>query len=342
MEQPTPAPAPGLDRRNALKLSALGIAAGLLGVPSCASSSRAGASSASARRVARIAHFSDTHIQPELDAARGVAAALRHAQSLRDPPSLILTGGDLVMDAYEQPAERTNAVFSLLKDVLRQECSIPVHHTLGNHDIWGWKRSKSGLTGNEPMYGSAYAVDRLGLPGPYFSFDIGAGPGSWRVIVLDSVRPSRQPGSEGYEAFLDEPQFDWLQRTLRDTPSDRWVLVCSHIPIISVSSLFDNDTKIQLRVQSNVMHDDARQLHTLFKSHPNVRVALSGHIHQVDRCDYAGLTYICGGAVSGAWWKGEHNGCREGYGVVDLFSDGTFGYSYQTYGWQAARRSEGA
>jgi Icc protein len=334
---------PAIDRRSIIKM---GLAAGasLAGLSACTPAARRSdgeprlttSTPGKRARVARIAHFTDLHIQPELAAGRGVAQALQHAQSLPDAPSLIVTGGDLVMDAYDQRAERTKEVFDLFGSVLRADCSIPVRHTLGNHDIWGWNKPKSGLTGNEALYGKAYALDRLGMAAPYHWFDVGgATSGGWRVIILDSVRPNRQPGNFGYEAFLDESQRAWLEATLRDTPSDRWIMVVSHIPIISASSLFDNDEKIALRVQSSVMHDDARALHDLFTKHPNVRLALSGHIHQIDRVEYAGLTYICGGAVSGAWWKGVHRGCHEGFGLVDLYNDGTHRWNYETYGWKA-------
>lgn len=328
-------------RRDALRLGSLGLAAGVLGVPlgGCASSSRRGEMPTRnpMHRVARIAHFSDTHIQPELDAARGVAAALRHAQNDTDPPSLLITGGDLVMDAYAQPAERTREVFDLFTSVLRQECTIPVLHTLGNHDIWGWDRAKSGLTGNEALYGKAYALDRLGMASAYHATDTGTdGAGGWRVIVLDSIRPSREPGSVGYECFLDEAQLDWLTRTLEQTPKERWVLVVSHAPIVSASALVFKESPDGLRAATNLMHADAHRLHSLFRRHPNVRLALSGHMHEVDRTEHAGMTYICGGAVSGGWWKGPNKGCAEGYGVVDLFSDGTFAYAYREYGWQAS------
>ena len=42
-----------------------------------------------------------------------------------------------------------------------------------------------------------------------------------------------------------------------------------------------------------------------------------------------------GGAVSGAWWKGPKDRCAEGYGLFDLFDDGTFKHQYVPYGWQA-------
>src|SRR5690606_10418224 len=45
------------------------------------------------KRLLRLAHLTDVHVQPELNAERGMAACLHHAQSLADPPQLILTGG---------------------------------------------------------------------------------------------------------------------------------------------------------------------------------------------------------------------------------------------------------
>lgn len=324
------------NRRDILKWS-LAAGASALGLAACASSPRSPRVIAAPRkRTVRLAHFTDFHIQPELDATKGVAAALHHAQSMPDAPSLIVTGGDLVMDAYDQQAPRTREVFDLFTGALRSDCSVPVHHTLGNHDIWGWNKPKSGLTGNEPLYGKAYALDRLAMPAPYHFFDIGpAHQGGWRVIVLDSIRPSRKPGDIGYEAFLDEPQRAWLEGVLRDTPKDRWIMVVSHVPILAACSLFDSDDATPLRIHTSLIHADARSIHDLFTRHPNVRLALSGHIHQNDRIEYAGLTYVCGGAVCGAWWKGANKGCNEGFGVVDLYDDGTHDYHYETYGWKA-------
>lgn len=330
------APQTAMPRRSLLKLGLLTAAAGVSSsIAGCAGPNRVTARRPPRQRVARVAHLSDWHIQPELRAGQGAAQCLHHVQSLDDAPSLVITGGDLVMDAYDQGGDRTKQVFDLFTSTVRSECALKVAHTLGNHDIWGWNKSKSGLSGTEKGYGKDYAVDRLGMPGRYYAFDIGSGPGSWRAIVLDSVRQSRQPGSFGYEAFLDEPQADWLAATLRDTPSDRWVCVVSHIPIISASSLFDSKPGTPLRLHSALMHDDARNIHDLFMRYPNVRLALSGHIHQIDRVEYGGMTYICGGAVCGAWWKGPHNGCHEGYGIVDLNNDGTFDWAYQRYGWEA-------
>lgn len=330
-----PATTTAFSRRSLLKLGALATGAVLL--PSCASSARAGrpAAALTGKRVARFAHLTDFHVQPERHAGQGMAACLRHAQSLRDRPEFIVTGGDLVMDAYDQAFARTKEVFDLFAGTFRSDCSLPVHHTLGNHDIWGWNRTKSGLTGNEALFGKAYAVDRLGMADRYHSFDVGSGPGSWRIIVLDSVRPLPEDQKFGYEAFLDQPQMDWLVRTLEGTARDRWVCIVSHVPIVSAAALFPSDPKAPVRFSTSLMHADAAALDALFLRHPNVRLAISGHIHELDRVEWHGVTYICAGAVCGAWWKGRNKECDEGYSVVDLNDDGSFGWAYVKYGWKA-------
>ena len=63
----------------------------------------------------------------------------------------------------------------------------------------------------------------------------------------------------------------------------------------------------------------------------NVRLALSGHIHLVDRVDYRGISFLCNGSVCGNWWQGPHQGTPEGYAVIDAWGDGSFQSRYIAY-----------
>jgi 3',5'-cyclic AMP phosphodiesterase CpdA len=279
------------------------------------------------RRSLRLAHLTDPHVQPERRSGEGWAACLRHVQSQDDAPSLIVTGGDLIMDGFEQDEARTRTQWDLFTRVLRAECSLPVLHTLGNHDIWGWNRKKSRTTGQEPAWGKRWACDTLGLSAPAYRHDVGG----WAIIVLDSVQPD---GESGYVGRLDQAQVDWLGKTLKEIRISTPVMVVSHIPIMSVCGLFDRK-KLALKLNKSEIMEDGMGLHELFRSARNVRLCLSGHIHDVDRVEADGITYICDGAVSGAWWKGPHGPCVEGYGLVDLYDDGTFEHRYVPYGWKA-------
>lgn len=281
------------------------------------------------KRALRLAHITDVHVQPEKGAGQGFAKCLNHLQSLADPPRLILQGGDAVMDACGVEAPRAKEQADLFKRVLKAECSLPIEHCLGNHDIWGLEKIASATKGTEPNWGKAWGMDFLGLNNRYRTFD----RNGWRFIVLDSVTM----GNDTYVGKLDEEQFAWLSRTLESTDKKMPVLVLSHIPILAASVFFDGNLEKTGNwvVPAGYMHIDARAIKNLFHKHPNVKVCLSGHLHLVDRVDYLGVTYLCNGAVSANWWKGQHQEFREGYGIVDLFDDGTIEHQYVEYGWTA-------
>lgn len=285
--------------------------------------------SAGRKRSIRLVHMTDMHIQPERRAFEGVGACLRNMQSMEDKPALILTGGDLIMDSFDQGAERTRELWALWTRVIKDECSLPVEHCLGNHDIWGWNKKQSKTTGEEAQWGKRWALDVLGLERPYRTFD----RAGWRFVVLDSVHPL----NEGYVGRLDEEQFAWLERTLAATPAGMPVLLLSHIPILSVTpiALPKDDVVAQHSGPVSQMMSDMPRLVRLFDKHRNVKVCLSGHMHMLDRVEFQGVTYMCDGAVCGAWWKGAHNGCGEGYAVIDLFDDGSVERAYRSYGWKA-------
>ncbi|MBL8765033.1 MAG: metallophosphoesterase [Phycisphaerae bacterium] len=323
----------GITRREALAVTAgatLGL--GLMGATGRGawaalrgSAPRAGARS----RSLRFAHLTDIHVQPERKAFEGLTACLRHLHALADAPELVVTGGDLVMDAFESTFDRTRTQWDLFTRALKDSCGLPVEHCLGNHDIWGWNKAKSGTKGDEKGWGKAWAMELLGMPRRFRHFD----RGGWRFIVLDSVHPD----GSGYIGLIDGEQMEWLKATLDATPASTPVVVVSHVPIFSVSAMmFDQKKADERAISPSLMVSNARSVHRLLASKPNVKVCLSGHIHQLDRVEYEGVTYLCDGAVCGSWWKGRNEQCDEGYGVIDLFDDGTFAHQYVRYGWVAA------
>jgi Icc protein len=274
--------------------------------------------------------MTDIHVQPELRAAEGMAAALHDAQSLEDPVELIVTGGDLIMDCFDATEARSQEQWTLFGRVLKENCRVPVQHCLGNHDFWGGNAQRSRTRGDEPRWGKAWAREVLGLPADHHSFE----RGGWKFLVLDSVRRLEN----GYTGLIDPAQFEWLRSELAATPKSTPIVVVSHIPLLTVT-IIANDPKrakdLSITLPGDLMHSDSAKLCGLFAQHPNVKLCLSGHIHQLDRIEWRGVTFICDGAVSGAWWKGPNGPTPEGYGVVDLYDDGSFDWAYRTYGWEA-------
>ena len=255
-------------------------------------------------------------------------ACLDHVEALKDKPNLILTGGDQIMDAFGANADRTKTQWDIHRKVLRDNTGIPMRHAVGNHDVWGWAKKEGDPAESEGKRGKAWACEMLELPKPYYSFD----QAGWHFVVLDSTFPN----GNGYTAKLDDEQFEWLGDDLTAS-KDKPTLILSHIPIIAFCPFFDGDNEKSgnWQVPGAWMHIDARKIKDLFKQHPQVKVAISGHIHLVDRVDYCGVTYFCNGAVSGGWWGGNYQECNPGYALVDLYDDGTFENQYVEFGWKA-------
>lgn len=318
----------GLSRRGVL-------GAALAGAAAASGWSRESVASVAGRggpkRSLRLVHMTDMHIQPELAGGQGVVACLKHIQAMADKPELILTGGDTVMDSFEQDRARTGALWELWKSVVKAESPAPMLSALGNHDVWGWNKAKSKTKGDEPGWGKAWACENFGRDKAYTSTD----RGGWRVIVLDSVRVDKDDPA-GYEAFLDDEQYAWLEGELKGA-AGRPVLLLSHVPILSVTPMdgLKPNANGDREISGGKMHADFWKLNLLFQKFPNVKASLSGHIHLVDRCEYNGVKYFCNGAVSGGWWKGDHKTCKPGYAVIDLFDDGSISNEYVHYGWVA-------
>lgn len=280
------------------------------------------------QRALRLAHITDIHVQPERGAVEGMTAALHHLQGLNDPPQLVINGGDAVMDTLATDVARTELQWKLWNRTLRDACSLPVEHCIGNHDVWGWDKLQSGTTGEEAAWGKQRALDALELPSRYRSFD----RAGWHFVVLDSVFPDAE---DTYIARLDDEQFAWLTDDLAQCDAETPVIVVSHIPILSVAYIeFANELAAKPSRRRGATHTDAKRIVDLFKQHPNVKLCLSGHLHLLERVEYSGMTYISSGAVSGYWWKGDHATTDEGYSVLDLYQDGSFDQQYVAYGWK--------
>lgn len=270
--------------------------------------------------------MTDFHVQPELRAPAGMEAALKHA--MRQKPHLVMLGGDLVMDSFSATEARTATQWKIFQSLLAKHVKVPCHYCIGNHDIWGWDKLKSKTSGTEKRWGKKWFLEIAGLKNTYYSFDAGG----WKWIVLDTV----QPADKGYEGYVDPAQLSWLKSELDKTPKSTPVIVVSHVPLFSPSPMVYgfNAEKNQWQVSTSEVTKNFNDVKKLFDMHTNVKLCLSGHIHLVDRYDYNGVSYLCNGAVCGAWWLGKNRDFEPGYVVIDLFSDGTFKQQFVKWGWK--------
>lgn len=302
--------------------------AGLLGLGSFAGLSTLANSfekpTTASKRVIRVAHLTDIHVQPGKVSEYGFAQSLNEVNALKDKPDFILTGGDLIMDALSTPKDKVKEEWKVFHSILKSDNSLPVFNCLGNHDIFNW--SKSTLHQQD---GKKWATDELEIKKPYYSF----GKGNWHFIVLDSIHSKNIPG---YLGKIDEAQMVWLEAELASIPATKNTLVVSHIPIVSACTMFDGSTLHHNRwkISGSNLHSDAKQLKDLFHKYSHVKVALSGHIHLIDKVEYAGVSYYCNGAVSGAWWGGNCQEFPPSFSVINLYEDGSSDRELYFYNWK--------
>lgn len=275
------------------------------------------------KKVLRIAHLTDVHIQPGLGAPEGLAQCLHHMQSLDEPVDMIFNGGDSIYDALETDRQKVARQWKTWHKVMQTENDLPVVDCIGNHDVWGAGPK------NDPNYGKKWAMDEFGLDQRYYSFD----RAGWHFIVLDSTHPVKDGW---YTARLDDEQYDWLKRELDDTPAETPIFVLSHIPILTITSFMIDDTvkKGNFEIPGSWSHTDAQKIVKLFSQYDNVKLCASGHMHMVDHVDYHGTSYVCNGAVCGGWWRGPYYQNYAGYAVINLYEDGSWHNENINYGWE--------
>jgi Icc protein len=248
------------------------------------------------------------------------AKCLHHLQQQNPKPDLVLNGGDFVFDMNKENLSTIDAQWNLVSDLYKSDCGIPAHSCLGNHDIW-WLENNKG----QAVYGKQYALDRLKLAKPYYSFN----QAGWKFIILDSVHLDID--GTWYIGKLGDEQMAWLENELKTTDPNTPILVLSHIPILTATNLIEDNIVNKWVMLGGEMHTDTARIISLFYQHPNVKLCLSGHIHLREKLVYNNVTYICNGAVCGAWWEGNRRETAPGYGIIDLYADGTFEEQYINY-----------
>ncbi|MBB2146786.1 metallophosphoesterase [Pedobacter sp. LMG 31464] len=296
-------------------------AAGIAMLPSTVS-----ANNDRVKRSFRFAFISDIHVKPGVVPEAGMAKAIQHVQNLKPKVDFIVNGGDSIMDALAATKESAQIQWDLFHKIMEKENSLPVYPCIGNHDIYGWFQKTPDST--DPLYGKNWAVKELKMTDRYYHFQ----KGKWDFIVLDSTQLNP---AGGYVGKIDEEQLVWLKNKLAEIPKDRFIVIVSHIPILSIcAGLFFNKTEANgdLMIKRNLMHSDFLAIKALFNQYPNIKTCLSGHVHLQDEVHYLGIKYYCNGAICGNWWSGAYQEFDPAYAVFEFFDDGTCSREMVNYG----------
>lgn len=256
----------------------------------------------------RVAFLTDTHL-PTSGQEERAERAFRHAMA--QSPDLVIFGGDNVMAVDTgQNEETADTQFGRWKNLVESTIAVPHVTCLGNHDIW--------TSAPEGTDMKAKGREAFSMPANYYAHE----QGGWRVLSLDSYHPTG-PGSAGNgNCRIAGDQLDWLEQQLADHTEP--TILVSHAPIITATSQVDaGPTETGgFNIPAGWQIENLREIRSLIKDHPHVKVAFSGHMHQVESCLFDTCYYICGGAVSGSWWNGEYYRFGPAYILLDLNADG--------------------
>jgi 3',5'-cyclic-AMP phosphodiesterase len=281
------------------------------------------------KRSLRFVYLTDMHIHRGPVPERGIRNLLEEIHSLEERPDFVINSGDNIMESLKRSKEDTAAQWESWNEYYRSKLNYELFSCIGNHDIWGWGLKDRQLE-NDPLYVKNWAVQELGIPNRYYSMN----KNNWHFIFLDSSH--RNDDHQSYIAKLDQEQFEWLEEDLNQTGTTAPVCIVSHIPIISTSVFFDgnNEKSGSWNVPGAWMHVDARKIKDLFSDYPNIKLAISGHVHLADKTNYLGIDYLCNGAACGAWWFGKYQEFPPMYAIIDLFEDGSFNSQIVHYNWK--------
>jgi len=267
-----------------------------------------------------FAFFTDTHIQPELDAAHGCDMCFRKIAAAKC--DFAIMGGDHVYDAFGVDATRARLVYDLYAHT-EQLVGMRIHQTIGNHDVFGVLK-RSGVAPTDPAYGKKMYQDRMGRE-TFYSFN----HKGYHFVVFDSIHPT---ADRLWEARINELQLQWLRADLKGLPSATPVIAVVHCPLVTAFASYAQVMSAGQKYNTMTV-TNAPDVLEIFES-ANVIAVLQGHTHVNEIVAYKNTQYITSGAVCGNWWHGSRLGTPEGFTVVSL-RDGKVSTRYETYGFQS-------
>ncbi len=263
--------------------------------------------------------ITDTHLQPELNAAKGCHQCFQKARTIKS--DFVIQGGDHVFDSLSAGRDRASSLFDLYGKT-EQDLGMRLHHTIGNHDCFGVYPA-SGVGPSDALYGKKMFEERFGKT--YYAFD----HKGVHFLVLDSIGIT---ADRAYEGRIDAEQLAWLAADIEALPAATPIIVSVHIPLVTA---FDS---YQPAPATPALHHglsvaNAYEAIALFEGH-NVLGVLQGHTHINETVTWKGVPYITSGAVCGNWWHGARMGTPEGFTVVRV-EDGKLSTRYETYGFRS-------
>jgi Icc protein len=271
----------------------------------------------------RFVFFTDVHTRVEWETplALEMAAKAMNSQSA----DLVLAGGDLITDGFDSTegkvAPRWDA-FMEMWNSLRG----PQEAAIGNHDLVAARPADGSPASPDPR---AIFREKLDVSRTYRSFDAGG----CHFILLDGIQVTDT--ERNYRGFIDSGQMEWLSGDLEGVNPETPVILVSHVPLLT--AFYQATEGATAPAPDHRVIVNSVDVLKCLEPH-NLVLVMQGHLHVDEMLRWRRTTFITGGAVSGAWWRGPRRGTDAGFGVVTL-RNGRVEWEYINYGWIPRRPS---
>lgn len=215
----------------------------------------------------RFLVFGDLHMEDCVDGMERLERILNHAKE--EHVDFVVSLGDLCF-----PTEDHIPAMELIRS-----CGIPVHHTIGNHDVQDWEIGES--------------LRFLWKEKPYDAFEAG----EYRFIILDTCYWKSEQGEYHFPnkqripslyPWVPKEQLDWLEAQLMD---GKKCIVFSHMSLVNP-----------------FMHRgiaNKEDIQRIFEG-KNVLLCMNGHDHGSDLKLVNGVPYYTVSSASQfCWWSAD-------------------------------------
>lgn len=214
--------------------------------------------------AARVVVVSDSHLSERTpEASSNWGAVVDHVAVTE--PDLVVHVGDVTADGAVDPADLAYAERELAR------LGAPYVVVAGNHDV-------GDIPGPGEVQGPPVRTDAIArFRGTFGADRFSVGTGAWRLLGLDS-----QALGAGGEIEADHR--DWAERAVAAIPAGAPVVVVSHRPVVPGPGEPDRPGRY--------VSPTARRWLLDLLAPVEVRLVVSGHVHQHLRHRYAGLDHV--------------------------------------------------
>ena len=212
----------------------------------------------------RLVVVSDSHLSERTpEAASNWRAILDHVAATA--PDLVVHAGDVTADGAVHPADLPYAGRELAR------LAVPCAVVPGNHDV-------GDIPGTGEILGPPVGADSIARFRDTFGADrFSIRAGAWRVLGLDA-----QVLGAGGDVEADHG--DWVEREVAAIPADVPVVVVAHRPVVPAPG--DRD------LPGRYVPPPARRWLLDLLGSIDVRLVVSGHVHQHIRHQHSGLDHV--------------------------------------------------